>query len=1029
MHKTRPKDNLPRPPMPTLPLVAQPPSSRKGPRHLPPERRCMVPENFRTSATNDSQHNHLVPVAPPAAKMQLPVINYQHQIVSLGNHSDDEEEEEEITSLVPLEMRHRRERERLVPLLLQVSNSQASSAALACDVVMSQARQLSGSSGRGPSLVRASMAWYCLEVLLKTSANNHLFSTLRAIRDDLHDALFFLRDPGVRVAPIHEQVHMGALVTANPFMGHLFYFEMYQRSKAAAQLSGSKLERMMSTASHHQSIVRRTILQNVYKTKHVVFYTWSKYTKMKRQKRLVKHHMRAMQGRDLDGARKDAAFARWRLAVEMARSATLTERQTMMQFQLQNVKNQFQLQCFKTDKFLRTIEELRVELAVGRAERDEALREIEHLNAKLEEQGDRKTKEMNQKISIMGREVQKWKNFALSLMGEITRLSNYEVEERPTLAEIEKDPSPPPTAEVLPIAVTSSKDKKKKAPLGAAQKVAVASAELRPVESALLRWLNGVLHKHPELHSGHLEVLNFSTDLQDGIILITLLHVLAPAMVPIALVQEPNVATRLERMCQAAEAMGVPFVPDPKHIAECDSDITVLFLANIFLAMSSNEIHKGTSGALRQSTETLRHSEENPSATANSEEALDALTIHLFLAESDAEMTDMVLKLQDVQQAAHGWNQVRSNMRTYVSETVRERLSGNPRHIMDVKEHARFTRVPKSRLKDLHWKYNNPPNSYKGDWPSWELQLEDTRRFFRANYNEVRRVFTYYAGSSGNAASMSSTEWWQFVTDCRFVDKLLNKSVVERVFMQVNQDDGLDHNSDGEDTSRLLSDDGEDENPLAELIPTEFVEALIRLADAKFLETTLPEKIRSLWNEHVVPYSCRSEAVRVRRDINAPATQKVIKRYNKDMGKVFTYYTRLISDTAEPSSSTPSKGRVGAPQASARGKGTVRVHEFLAMLRDAHFISDTLTTDHVKSVLRSVQLDTSSSVDVTDDTELSYAEFMSGVTIIACFVFPSPFVAFETKVDATLSKVIDGVRPRLKAVGINLMEVKHIVAM
>jgi len=915
-----------------------------------------------------------------------------------------EEDDEEIQSLLPSEQQWSREREKLIPLLVPQNNPLTkskgggphphSSPALSCDILMSHVRQMVGQV-QGPSVIKAAMAWHCLDVLLQNSINTQIYVTLKAIRDELHEALFYLHDPGVQVTPAATHAYGAQLVSSNPFMKHLFYFEMYNRAKKAANLFGGKYASMKSSSEGRQAIIKKSIQESLRRMQHLILTLWRKYARKKVQKRKLKHHIDMWSGKNLMNVRLQAAFMRWRYTVEQTRSMTLMERQSMMQFQLQNVKNQFQLQCFKSDKFLRTIEELRVELAVGRAERDEALRETVLLNEKIEQQNEMKTQEMNEKLTLMGAEIKKWKHLAGQLTEKIAILSQFEVDDRPTLLEL-VDPEGQPSEE----GPKSPKKKDKKKP---SKKM----ADMRPVEQILLRWINSVLQKHPELSGSRGEIQNFTTDLEDGAVIVILCHVVAPAIMPIALLQEPNIKTRIERLCTAAKELELIFSPEAHHILDGQCDLIVLFLASLFKAVIDQEF-PATAGKKNGLGSTI-------AALPDADQEIDALTLHLFLADCNSDRIHLEARKNEIENTFQEWNTMRSDVKNYQGLVLRNRMMEQPLFIVDVKEFYKYTKLPKTRLKDLQWKYNSCPASFKaspGDWLSWDNQVEETRKFLRTSYPDMRRIFQFYAQPQGSKRYISSTEFWQFCTDARVVDKFMMKSHVERIFSLVNRTGDDDDDGDYEGRATVKGDELED-NPMTELVPSEFVEAVVRIGDGKYVEMMLHDKVKAIFTENILAFTCRGGAQELRRNVNSALTQAVLKRFNKDLGRIYKFYATLLAEQ------TKSKVK----KEGAASKMVINLQEFIGMLNEAEIMSSVLTDAHVRSVFHSVQID-SSTEPMGDMYEMSYVEFVAVLPCIACFHVPSPFVPFEKKVEVIIVKLIEGVRAKLKAGGVILGETK-----
>ena len=110
----------------------------------------------------------------------------------------------------------------------------------------------------------------------------------------------------------------------------------------------------------------------------------------------------------------------------------------------------------------------------------------------------------------------------------------------------------------------------------------------------------------------------------------------------------------------------------------------------------------------------------------------------------------------------------------------------------------------------------------------------------------TKRMFTFYAGQTvgGSNASMDKAEYFRFIKECRLHN--ISKQKLDTVFQRANA--GEDKTQSGNKNLQLSRDTDELFNPDNELVPHEFLEALLRLACIKFRKHDLPlsEKLINL---------------------------------------------------------------------------------------------------------------------------------------------------------------------------------------
>jgi hypothetical protein len=174
----------------------------------------------------------------------------------------------------------------------------------------------------------------------------------------------------------------------------------------------------------------------------------------------------------------------------------------------------------------------------------------------------------------------------------------------------------------------------------------------------------------------------------------------------------------------------------------------------------------------------------------------------------------------------------------------------------------------------------------------------------------LRRVFRHYAAGDGVGCTMTVNEFTKFVQDAKLVGKTLKLSHVKRIFKLANED-GYEDDDFNESRAPAGEDEEEDdanENPDEEFIPSEFSEAIIRLACKKFsrpysvadrtvllMEVNMASAMLSNLSNlsisgqtYVLKNAMRSE--KFREALSQPKVKEVFSRYKACLRRVFRYY-------------------------------------------------------------------------------------------------------------------------------------------
>lgn len=186
--------------------------------------------------------------------------------------------------------------------------------------------------------------------------------------------------------------------------------------------------------------------------------------------------------------------------------------------------------------------------------------------------------------------------------------------------------------------------------------------------------------------------------------------------------------------------------------------------------------------------------------------------------------------------------------------------------IAEMKADATLGILEESRMKDLFTEIDG------------NKALDDLQHIINMNKNLLKRAFKYYSAGpgGGSATSMSGQEFRKCVRDIKIMDKNINTTNLDLIFIRVNQ--GSDNDPSQDDSERELS-------------PLEFIEALVRISALKFQKSvTIAEKLNMLIQDHILKYASLTDNTRFRREIATQFVIKIFEDFEDPLRKIFDYY-------------------------------------------------------------------------------------------------------------------------------------------
>ena len=344
---------------------------------------------------------------------------------------------------------------------------------------------------------------------------------------------------------------------------------------------------------------------------------------------------------------------------------------------------------------------------------------------------------------------------------------------------------------------------------------------------------------------------------------------------------------------------------------------------------------------------------------------------------------------------------------THISKIVYENLSRRARgtdslnQIRNEKIQASiYSKLKRERIQDILFpkasspKTNNKKKSKSKPQPTdeeeddIEAQVEKdvliTEEFLSQHHVALRRIYKAYAAQGGGGVAIKQEIFLKFCKDCKIPDKKFTEHMLPIVFIRANWDDPNE------------SKDPKNKRVAAALNPSEWVEALVRCANGKYLEEkSLYKKIKRLIEVHVLPHAQRSDVDAFRRNMKTEEMSQVLKKHEDNLLATFKKYAQ-----AELSHGVQSTfGDVS--------KDTINVNEFNVFMKEKKLLDSSLSNKMVLGIFNNVQSEGDAlNENDLESLEMDYSEFTEAIIAIAAWKMPSPFLAFDQRVDMFLSNVL-----------------------
>jgi hypothetical protein len=216
---------------------------------------------------------------------------------------------------------------------------------------------------------------------------------------------------------------------------------------------------------------------------------------------------------------------------------------------------------------------------------------------------------------------------------------------------------------------------------------------------------------------------------------------------------------------------------------------------------------------------------------------------------------------------------------------------------------------------------------------------------------------------------MDHGEWWKICKDCKFSSnrKRVPSYRIDLVFNCANLDYSIE-----DKMARRDADDGE-------LEPTEFIEALVRIASYKYIKLPLSMRLDKLIHEDVLPNACSIDLDVFRDRLESDEVQDKFKRYKRQLKAIYTEYA--ADDDAGDA---------------VFALDTMNCTELVTMCSELKLLGPTVGQRAIRTIFAYSQqeeelLDDEADEDLLGDSECCYTEFKEIIGALTHYFRPNPY--------------------------------------
>ncbi|CAJ1019470.1 hypothetical protein, conserved [Leishmania lindenbergi] len=793
-------------------------------------------------------------------------------------------------------------------------------------------KEVHHSTEAGVSIKAAAATWG-----LKLLAKNAGHSVINTVLELLLPALYCEYNPEkLCSAPsaVQLQVREQDALSDNPYFTHSMFVDEVQADKRSAIHLQKSLEAAVHANDERRNMACRLIERQRQQQLKVAFRSW--------RHRVRKQHLLCMMGdntakqwaKEMSRLCVQSAFYHWKLLVERSRSTYLTERLHDAAFQLENAKNQFQLQCYRADRLVQTAKEATEEMKQVSQINEDLQRQVAELKAEQV----RKEREYNEKLT---------RNVAqlLKLLGTYDSLAHVLLRSNQTAESFMSEK--PPSAQPPQCCDGSEEPSENEGQSLVANAAAEASVEnLSSSALQLLRkWCDEVLAQVSEREAPFPPIRAFGADFSNGERYLYLLQHVFPEVVSSVLsIHKMDVESRLRRIRGYAADCALRYRLMPSDLLNEREDLLVCSLSELY---QQHLLRKWDQIVLRSTAELDTFREGNMKAallgctdSSPVEEAADVPTEQLDEAVVRVHIGDYVERVKAISEsfstslaAANELVKTSGAIAAQEAHLGGERLQGTPILVVGEAGRRAFWKLPAGALDDLRGTLK-----LNSEEMIWDLIVTQTLpELLQEHVDTTSRLFFLFAGE--NAKTLSEVAFWRFV-ECSGMlgggmDVPMDWIATQYDHVVTPQLDAALRTmarNQSEMNLQKLRQVAYQEMDIRCSTPPQFTELLVRLAVASekgehgLVEGThrLLERLKLL-ERGMSP---------VARELHTQEAQHVLGFFNEDLLRVYLFYVK------KQESSRNMRDASLASQCGGRFASQMSMTILLTMLEDCRFLSD-----------------------------------------------------------------------------------------
>lgn len=863
---------------------------------------------------------------------------------------------------------------------------------------------------------------------LNLLAQEEVGGALDAISQALLPAIFCDYNPSnlpYASAAIQAQVQDPLVIQQNPYFTHSMYVE--QVSLDHKNLTGMQqtISQMLKNSEGSRSFVLREIHAKRKRTMAYHFFSWRNITRQHRILSFTAEKRQQRYMKALSDLRLRWVFTSWKLQLEYSRGNFLTERLVEATQQLENAKNQFQLQCFRTDRLLQASKDAKEKADIAIAAEQGLKNRIAELENEIVERAEEYQKLLLSHTRDAFNLVKKYKSMTQLLLSIHPPIEGYikssELYKAPQYDDLFSDVK---TEDPMRI---------------------------------LIRWCNYAVSQIQG--PTYQPFPTIGREFYSGEYYLIVLYFVFPEIVSLQPLRDSNLSYRYRRICEMLRECGLRYQLTVDDFSFSREDRIVVSLMELFRSYMALRVRDNTNDAIhkllvawdaatgaRDKEEKAREKKEETQCgvleigekveegiTSPDEQEVsqaDELEIDQFMSECECDLKE---KQQFVIEQCLSDRQIAHDLKAVSHKAialVHERERGAPVRLLADSSLSVFYKVPPKTLYDLQSALR-----MKSEEQLKEIVNGRLREILKARSDKLSRIYYFYAGE--NAKTISETDFWRFLETSLFIKESVDitKEKVAQIFNHVispHLETAMKAARSGKadvDLETMMA-IAEREVEIREVTPAQFVQLIIRIA----VQTTnsLTDGVAHFIDTFTIP---TTESLRpFIQDFYSLEVQLVIQHFSNDLLRVFFFYLK------EQEQSKFARDRLIASQEGGRFGCLLSGRTYLMMLTDCRLLEtfdetisegSTTTTDSGEKVAAATResialpdqvisslwklklvrsnaesLEVGNQHHQSNSPELTFSMFLESLGLLCQYWSPDPFVPLSRKLAAFIGHIL-----------------------